>query len=88
MTRFNDDNRIKESKNFAVKYVNWMFTGKYIRFLKILYTCIWITALATFNFDAFVALAGGGFLVSEVYKLIFRDDYDKEDSVLIQLGNG
>lgn len=85
MARFEDD-RVDKGKNILLRYIKWMFRGKYIRFFKILYTSLLVTALTTLNFEAFLSMAFLGFLGRELLLLLIKDDYE-EDSYLMKLAN-
>lgn len=85
MARFEDD-RVDKGRNILLRYIKWMFRGKYIRFVKILYTSLLVTALITFKFNAFLSMAFVGFLGREVLFLLIKDDYE-EDSYLMKLAN-
>lgn len=79
-----ESERFDKGKNIAQKYIEWTFSGRYIRFIKILYTSLWVTALVTFQFGRFIELIFLGFLGREVLLLLFKKDY-REDSYLIKL---
>lgn len=85
MAQFESD-KFNQSKNVAQRYIEWTFSGRYIRFVKILYTSLWVTALVTFQFGRLIELLFIGFLGREVLLLLFKEDY-REDSYLIKLAN-
>ena len=81
MSRF-ESNKIDKSSNYFVRYVKWMVSGRYVRFLKMLYTAIWVTALATLNFEQFLTWFFGGFLARELFRLLVREDYEEESPLM------
>lgn len=87
MNRFKESTKADKAKNYFVGYIKWMVTGKYIRFLKIMFTGLWLTALVTLQFDVFIYVLFGSFLAREVGLILFKKDYEVEDSWIKKLSD-